>query len=279
MAESCASTAPAKRVRLAAGLAGSQFHIVNKRFKSVPGTQTLRRGIALLKAFDDSSPAHTLSGLATRVGLNRSTAHRLLGALEAEGLVVHDGELYRLGPEAVVLGARAARSRDLLSVAKAELAALALESGETVTLETLVGADVLILDEVHGRHLIGTMPAVGTRWPAHATATGKVLLAFASGRRAGTRLSRHTRATITTTRRLQDELKRVAQQGFATNMEELEPGFVSVAAPVRDHDDVVVGAVSVGGPASRLTSARVATLATSVKSTAARISQQLGYRS
>jgi IclR family transcriptional regulator, acetate operon repressor len=279
MAKSCASTAPAKRVRLAGAGPGSQFHIVNKRFKSVPGTQTLRRGIAVLKAFDEADPAHTLSGVAARVGLNKSTAHRLLGALEAEGLVVHDGELYRLGPEAVVLGARAARSRDLLSVAKAELAALARESGETVTLETLVGDDVLILDEVHGRHLIGTMPAVGTRWPAHATATGKVLLACTGARRAGARLSKHTRATITTTRRLQDELTRVAQQGFATNLEELETGFVAVAAPIRDQDDTVVGAVSVGGPATRLTSARVASLATSVKSTAARISQQLGYRS
>ena len=71
----------------------------------------------------------------------------------------------------------------------------------------------------------------------------------------------------------------MAQQGYATNLEELEPGFVSVAAPVWDHDDAVVGAVSVGGPASRFTSARVASLATSVKGTAARISQQLGYRS
>lgn len=243
--------------------------------KAPAGTQALQRGIAVLKAFTEERPEQTLTRVAEIVGLNKTTAYRLLSALEAEGLVVRVGEAYRLGPEAIVLGARASRARDLVAAGHAELAALAQETGETVTLEVLVGDDVLIMDEVHGRHLIGSMPAVGTRWSAHATATGKVLLAFTGARPDG-RLARHTRATITSARKLADEMAAALENGWAMNLEELEPGYVAVAAPVRDYAERVIAAVSIGGPTTRLTRERLAAFAPRVKRTAARISQQLG---
>jgi len=145
----------------------------------------------------------------------------------------------------------------------------------------------VILDEVQGGHLIGTSPSVGTRWPAHATSTGKVLLAAAleqdasliqkMTRRAGGRLRRLTSCTIGTSARLALELARVSKQGYATAMGELEEGYVAIGAPVRNHDGEVVAAVSLGGPSTRFTESRLPRLIKLVREAAARVSQRLGY--
>jgi DNA-binding IclR family transcriptional regulator len=144
---------------------------------------------------------------------------------------------------------------------------------------------VLILDEVHGRFLVGSSPEVGTRWPAHATSTGKVLLAAARhdddgmprrAPRAAARLARFTANTITSRARLERELVEVWRNGFAVGLEEIEPGFVAVGAPVRNADGRVVAAISVGGPSARLDGARVESLAGLVRAAADRISLRLG---
>src|SRR5436190_1862302 len=133
-----------------------------------PGTRA--RAPRLLKAFSDARPEWRLSELARAAHLHKATAHRLLAALEREGMLARDaaGDLYRLGPEAIALGARAARANHLRAVSRAELEALAAATGETATLEVLVDGDMLILDEVLGRGLIGATASLGTRWPAHA---------------------------------------------------------------------------------------------------------------
>src|SRR5437016_3844128 len=146
------------------------------------------------------------------------------------------GATYRLGPEAIALGARAVRANQLRAVSRAELEALAAATGETATLEVLVGGDMLILDEVLGRGLIGATASLGTRWPAHATSTGKaVLAALPQAERKGilgtrTRLARHTERTITSAAALARELAEVEHRGYATAYEELERGYVAVGA-------------------------------------------------
>src|SRR5262245_60854551 len=120
--------------------------------EAVPGTQTVMRAVALLKAFTDAQPQMGLTELSRAVGLNKTTTYRLLAALEHEGLVAQDarGGAYHLGPEAIALGARALRATDLRAAARPELEALARETGETADLEILDGAEVLVADEVHG---------------------------------------------------------------------------------------------------------------------------------
>jgi DNA-binding IclR family transcriptional regulator len=255
------------------------------------GTQSVRRAIALLKAFNDVRPEWGLTGIARHAGLNKTTTYRLLTALEAEGMVARnaDTETWRLGNQAIVLGARAVRSNDLVGTARPELEALVRETGETATLEVLVGTDVEILDGVESPSVVGASSEIGTRWPAHATSTGKVLLAAlraesgrASGRRGGTlgpagrRLRRFTPRTIVDPVRLDRELGRATERGWATAIEELEPGYVAVGAPVRDHAGRTVAAISLGGPATRLTKARIPDLAARVVRTAERISRRLG---
>ena len=145
-----------------------------------PGTQAVQRAIHLLKAFSNLRPELSLSELAEFARLKKTTAFRLLTALESEGMLLRDPdtETYRLGPEVLALAGKALRSNDLRSASRPELERLAHETRETVTLEILAGDQVMILDEVFGGYLIGTAQWIGTRWPVHATSTGKVLLAY-----------------------------------------------------------------------------------------------------
>ncbi len=237
--------------------------------------------MALLKVFSQERPEWGLSDLARATRLNKTTAYRLLTALEAEGMVARSAlsDAWRLGNEAIALGALALRSNDLLSAARPELEALVRETGETASLEVLVGNEIVILDGVEGPSLVGASSEVGTRWPAHATSTGKVLLAAeqdAAVARRPRQLKRLTPRTITDPTRLERELDRVRERGWASAVEELELGYVAVGAPVLDHAGRALAAISVGGPAARLTGQRIPRLARRVVQSARRISRRLG---
>ena len=256
------------------------------------GTQSVRRAIALLKVFSDERSEWGLTEIAREARLNKTTAYRLLTALESEGMVARssEGEAWRLGAGAIALGALALRSNDLVSVAHAELEALVRKTHETATLEVLIGNEVLILDGAEGPSQVGASTEIGTRWPAHATSTGKVLLADrrALGKRTRgpntaiprnrRRLRAFTPRTITDPVRLDLELSRTLSRGWASAVEELEAGYVAVGAPVRDHEGEAVAAISIGGPAARLTKARIPALARQVVRAGDRISRRLGYR-
>ncbi len=252
--------------------------------RSRPGTQAVTRAVGLLKAFSDARPAWRLSDLAKNARLHKATAHRLLAALEREGMVTRDpsGELYRLGPEAIALGARAARASDLRALARPSLLALSAATGETATLDVPVEGDMLILDEVPGAALVGASPEIGTRWPAHATSTGRAVLAMLgeAEQRALVRgrLSRHTDRTITSPAALARELVRVRRRGYAVAAEELERGYVAVGAAVRDQHGRPIAALCVGGPALRFAAARIPELGARVRDAADRVSAQLGFR-
>ncbi|MBI3763359.1 MAG: IclR family transcriptional regulator [Chloroflexi bacterium] len=249
-----------------------------------PGTQAVYRAVALLKTFSDARPELTLSELTRAVGLNKTTTHRLLAALEREGLVAHDTRngAYRLGPEAIALGARALRATPLRDAAQPELEWLARGTGENADLEILDGGEVFVVEEIPGRFVIGTTLAVGTRWPAHATSTGKAILAFLpeDEREAALprRLSRPTGKAIGDRETLRAELARVRERGYATGIEELEEDFVAVGAAVFDHEGRVVGAISIGGPSHRLPAKRIQEVAPLVKQAAERISHKLGFK-
>jgi DNA-binding IclR family transcriptional regulator len=264
-------------------------HSKSVSVRQVAGTQAVVRALRILHAFADARPEWTLADLSRELGLSKPTAFRLLLALEHEGLVVRHDTLntYRLGPAAIELGARAQRANSVASAARPELETLTRATGETSSVEILAGDDTLILDEVQGGHLIGTSPSVGTRWPAHATSTGKVLLAAAveedpdlvrgMARRTGGRLRGMTPSTIRSVPRLISELARVSRQGYATAVGELEAGYVAIGAPVRRHDGRILAAISLGGPSTRFSDARLPGLIRAVREAGGRISHRLGW--
>jgi IclR family acetate operon transcriptional repressor len=254
------------------------------------GTQAVRRALAVLGAFTDQTPEWGLADLSRSLHLTKSTTLRLLGALEREGLLSRFGPngSYRLGPTAIELGARAQRVHSLPGTAHAELLRLARSTGETTSLEVLIGNEILILDEVLGTHLVGRSSSIGTRWPAHAASTGKVLLAAARQGNVETwqgapldsplELEQYTPRTITSRQKFDAELNRVAKLGYATAIGELEVGYVAIGAPIRNNAQHVVAAICVGGPSNRLTEARIPALAAELRQSADRISRQLGAR-
>jgi DNA-binding IclR family transcriptional regulator len=253
------------------------------RTETYPGTQAVQRAMGLLKAFTAERPVVSLPDLASSTGLNKTTAYRLLCALANEGLVERLPEVggYRLGPELLALGSRALGASGLRAASRAELQALAFTTRETATLEVLVGRDTLCLDEATGDHVVASMPSLGSRWPAHATSTGKVLLAHLPEETleallAGP-LSEQTPRTITDPAALRRELARVRDRGWALASEELEAGFVAVAAPIRGADGHVAAAISVGGPRSRLNQERVKAILALLPAVVSRISTQLGF--
>ncbi len=244
------------------------------------GTQAVVRAIRLLKAFTPARPELTLAELCAAIGLTKTTTHRLLSALESEGLVARgsSGKTYRLGPAVIALGSQALLNSDLRIEARPTLEALAAETGETVTLEVLAADQVLVLDGVAGRHLISAHLDIGTRWPVHATSTGKCLLAHLPEALRGPLLRfplrRFTEHTVTDPARLLAELEEIRDHGFSAAYEELEYGYVAIAAEVRGALGDVEAAVSIGGPASRLTRQQVQVLVAGLRAAADRISQR-----
>jgi IclR family transcriptional regulator, acetate operon repressor len=252
--------------------------------QTLPGTQAVARAMALLKAFDDDHPAWGLSELARETGLNKTTAHRLLAALEREGMVgrAAESERYVLGPEIVVLGGRALRANNLRAVTRPELERLAAETGETASLEILAGTEMLVIDEIVGGHLMSGVPDLGSRWPLHASSTGLVVLAFMPEERMHALLSSTLRPvtsyTLTSRSDLLRELEAVRIQGYGVGDETLEVGLVAIAAPIFNHDGQVVAAISIAGPKLRVTADCVPQIGKQIRAAAGRVSSSLGYR-
>lgn len=244
---------------------------------SPPGTQAVGRAIAILRALAAQPRALGVTEVAAAVGVNKAAIFRVMGALEQEGLVVRDdNDAYRLGPDLISLGMSALGATDLRTAAHAELAWLVHETGETATLEVLDGENVLIIDEMIGRFLLGSVPELGLRWPAYATSSGKVLLAFSTDAPEPHALRKRAAHTITSRAAFVQELDRVRERGYATASEELEVGFSAVAAPIFDHRHVPVGAISVNGPTARIGGDRLQALAQLAMRAAARASHRLG---
>ena len=239
------------------------------------GAQAALRVIRLLRVFSVERPELTLGELCAEVGLAKTTTHRLLAALESEGMVERSPVTgaYRLGSTILSMAAGVLNGDDLLTAVRPVLNSLARDTGETATLEVFADGEVLVLDEVAGTHLIAATRSVGSRWPLHATSTGKVLLAFSETARDELQdpPERFCPGTITDRNVLDRQIGEIRQRGFSVAAEELEEGFVAVAVPLWAGAGDLRGAISIGGPSRRLTVGRIEALALKLKAAADRL--------
>jgi len=230
------------------------------------GAQAALRAVRLLKLFTNERSEMSLAEISRASGLNKTTTHRLLRALQSESLIDRNPatSAYSLGAGLMALGVQALASSDLRRRVRPVLRTLARETGETATLEVPFEDNMLILDEVAGSHVIGSAGNIGTRWPIHATSTGKAWLAFdeAGIERLGEQLKPVTGSTLTDRDALQPQLAEIRRRGYAVTVDEVEEGYTAVATIIRGVLGDVQGALSIGGPTQRLTATRRAELGT-----------------
>ena len=206
----------------------------------------------MLDALADGSDLGT-NEIARRTGINASTVSRLLATLASARYVEHVAASgrYRLSLRLVELGNAVLGRLDLRALARPHLEALVRVTGETATLSAPAEHDAVTVDFVHGSSAVQSVAQLGRPSIGHATAVGKVMLAFGVVALPAGPLAGFTPRTITTRERLVEELGRVRRRGFAEAREEREEGLAAIAAPVRDSRGELVGIVGLQGPASR----------------------------
>jgi IclR family transcriptional regulator, acetate operon repressor len=243
------------------------------------GTQAVDRAAQLLIEVVHGPGPVTFSELTSASGLAKSTTSRLLMALERNGLVQRDSKGgFRPGELFVSYAWRSGAEAGLIPVAQPFLDRLGEATGETINLGVASRGMVEQISQVDSTYMIGGTNWVGLSVPLHCAALGKVLLAYGAAELPPGRLARRTGHTITSREALAAELTDVRRRGYAVTSEELEPGLVAVAAPVYRDDATVVAALSVSGPASRLTKARIPETAARCMTEANALSVVLGYQ-
>jgi len=240
--------------------------------------------VALLKAFSEDEVELGISALAKRLGVAKSTAHRLAATLVAEGLLEQDRNSgkYRLGIALFRLGALVRQRMDVSSEAKPFLYALRETTNESVHLAILDGAEIMYVYNLESTQAIRMRSDIGVRKPAYCTAEGQAILAFQPAEVIDAVIAEglppRTPQTITEPGRLREAFADIRRRGCAIEDEESEIGMRAVAAPIRDDSGTVIAAVGVAGPATRLSKRTVSAFAPHVIETAASISRRLGYR-
>ncbi|MGH8827829.1 MAG: IclR family transcriptional regulator domain-containing protein [Jiangellaceae bacterium] len=224
--------------------------------------QSLDRGLAVIRVFDEENRSLTLSDVARLSGLTRAAARRFLHTLVEHGYVLNDGRQFRLGPRVLDLGYAYLSSLTLPDVAQPHLERLSASVGESTSVSVLAGDEIVYVARVAARRIMTVAIGVGTRLPAYATSMGRVLLAgrsdeWLAGYLASARLAKLTPVTITEPSRLLAELARVRDQGWALVDQELEEGLRSIAAPIRDVTGAVVAAINISAPVRRGSSADI----------------------
>jgi DNA-binding IclR family transcriptional regulator len=245
--------------------------------------QTVDRAITVME-FLSRRGWSGVTEVSRELDIHKSTAYRLLTTLRDRGLVEQDAatEKYRLGFGLVLLARAVSADLDILRCAKPLCERLSERTGETVTVAVLEGDDAVVIHQSLSRASALSVDWTGRHTPLHATAAGKIFLVYMPEdqllRILEEPLKRFTGNTIVDPASLREHVSRIPDEGYAHTVEELETGLSAVGAPIRSAEGPVVGAVSVSGPAFRLSDADLSATGELVKRTAAEISRCLGFQ-
>ncbi len=237
----------------------------------------------VLLLFTDAREPLGVSEIARRLGLSKAVVYRILRSLESRGLVGFDASerRYRLGPAAAVIGAWALRDSSLRSAALPVLRRLQEETGETATVSELLGSSRAYIDQIPSRNEVKMTVDIGRRFPLHAGASSKAILAFARPeireRVFSEPLEALTPRTQVSHRKLALELRRIRSECVATSFGERQPSAGSVTAPIFGVDGYAIGSISVCAPVERLQPEVIDRLRPKVRAAAREISLRLGW--
>lgn len=241
---------------------------------------TADRAIDILLAFSSEKPVWSAAEIAQHFKMPRSTSYRYINTLRNCGLLAEENSnAYRLGHKILHL-ARVAKVHDpVLRVAAPILSELSAAYGETVLLHERVGSELITLERLESRKPTGLVMTQSQILPWPATASAKVLLAFANEDERNDILGRavpirYTKNTLTSHKRLTADLKTVMRQGFAVSIEEVDEGASGIAAPIF-FENTCRYAVSMGGAASKFQGKRLAEMVKGVTTAAAKLSKAL----
>lgn len=247
------------------------------------GVQSVDRAISVLEILAQRGEAG-VSEVAAEIEVHKSTAFRLLGALEARGLVEQSGERgkYRLGFGIVRLAGAVTGRIDITQQGRPVCERLAEEIGETVNIAVMQEHYAINLYQVRGPAAVTAHNWVGQLTPLHATSSGKILLAHLPAKEraallSDTGLKKVTAYTLTSKAKLEKNLAEARDRGYAWTREELEIGLHAMAAPIRDRDGEVIAAISASGPSYRFTEERMHELAPVLLTGAEEISHRMGH--
>lgn len=250
------------------------------------GTQSLDRALTMLLTIADSPrPGLTLAAATAALGYSKATAQRLLRTLVSREFLQYDESLgvYSLGVANVRLGSEYLHRLDLRAVALPTMRSLVADTRETAHLGILSGSDVVYIELVDSPQPVRIFSRVGDAVPAYATGTGKAILAWVGDDQLPAHLpatlEARTPNTLTTQEALLADLHLTRERGFAIDSAENREGLRSYAAPIFDFSDAVVAAVSIAGPANRVTTALDAEFGERIIRAARTISLALGSSS
>lgn len=219
--------------------------------------RALARGLSVLECFDAQHGAMTLAEIADRIGLTRGSTRRLLLTLQHLGFVGTDGTQFFPRSRVLKLGFGYLSGLPVWNAARTYLAEIARQTNESCSVAVLDGSDIVYVARQPAKRLINDYIPIGTRFPAHSTSMGKVLLAGLSDAQLATMLSadelpRMTPNTITSPAEVRREILRTRERGWAINDEEIEIGLRSIAVPIRDRTAVTCASVNISAPAARV---------------------------
>jgi IclR family pca regulon transcriptional regulator len=213
--------------------------------------QSFARGLAVLRCFDASAPAQTVSDVAQRTGTTRAGARRILLTLLHLGYVEQEGRLFRLTPKVLDLGFAYLSSLPVWTLAQPVLEHFSETTGQPCSMAVLDGHEIVCVLRILAPNRLLTIDlGIGKRFPAFCTALGRVLLgglapAVAAQRLAQTPFERHTSRTVTDQGQLMEIIEKARQHGWCMIKDELEPGLIAIAVPIRDRSGKAVAAISV----------------------------------
>lgn len=247
-------------------------------------SSTVEKAFAILElvhASDDKGVS--LGEVARELDVSKSTSYRYLVTLEELNVVRRDAnERFHIGVKLVELGSSFLANSDLRSIAMPYLETLSQETQETIHLAVPSDDYIIYIARIDGPHSVRVMTRIGTRATMHSTAIGKCILAHLEPEKVAeilsSELQQRTPRTVTEMQELEQQLAKIRENKYAIDEEEYELGVHCVGSPIFSGDGSVLGALSVAGPSSRLSSEKLIELAPRVRDIAREISQRMSYR-